>query len=273
LLGLLLPLRTAHAAPSLTVAIHAPWSGAATPDERHAVAQRIEQALESAGLGPAAVSSYGRLADFRRALATGAVDLVIIDSRLAPLTGFTTVASWSSGSPWVLAGNARTPKLAGLRLALAAADDPSSLRHAARLLRGQARPSTWSKIVGAPVTADARQAVTRGAADAVFLPAPQAAGMVVLAELGSVGELVIATAARRTDLARAADIAQEALRGARGGTWTAGPPALPRAVGPTGPMVANPTSPLPPLTDIVPAAPAAPPPLVLEDLWMGPDGR
>jgi len=257
---------------SIRVAIYAPWSGPSTADERLAFSVKIEDAIEAAGQGVATVSSFAKLADFRRAIAAGSVDIAVIDSGATTSLGrrLKVVSSWSSGAPWVLAGATKHADLRNKRLALQAQDAASSERLVEVLLRGVVSSAYWSTIVSAPVTEDARQLVVRDKADVVIVPKQHAASMTELVDLGTFSELAIATADAKTWSAQL-EVVKQSVRASLGGSWTAGDPVLPKRVGATRLVAAAVSDSALTILDLL-ARPDTPlPELALGDLWIVPD--
>ncbi|HUH00942.1 MAG TPA: hypothetical protein VML75_03040, partial [Kofleriaceae bacterium] len=180
------------------------------------------------------------------------------------------VASWSSGQRWILAGTTRPATLRGKRLALQAADAPTSLRTSSRLLRDQVTSRYWRTIVGAPITADARQLVLRDGADVVLLPSSLSTGLTELADLGSFSELAIAI--RAPTLAQVSTVLQDAVRAHQGGSWSATPPRFPAPVAPaqldlTRSAAAAPLS----FLELLAPLERTPPELVADEMWIEPD--
>ena len=257
------------------IAIYAPWAGPSTADERHALALAIERGLAKSGSISATVASYAKLTDFRRAMTSGNVDIALVDSAAATALGkrLGILASWSSGESWLLAGLANSRSRPRQRLALQAADAGSSTTVVARLLRGQAARDYWSAIVGAPVTADARELVLRGKADVVLLPRRLAGGLTELVDLGKFTELVLASTGRRPIADATRRIVESVVRANLGGSWSKGPPRFPDRVAPTRLVVAPPQAAAPSLLDLF--APLAPrlPVLAVDTMWMAPSAR
>lgn len=273
-------LATAHAPVAraqpreLRVAVYAPWAGPSTADERFAFAVKLETALADAELGPARVSSYAKARDFERALASGKIDIALLDAAAAPSLPKRLVvdASWSSGARWVLAGRTAMASLRNKRLALQAADAASSKRLLARLLRGQLTASYWSLVVSAPVTEDARQLVLRDLADVVTIPERLAGDeLVVVASLGSFSELALASSGDARRLVRARNVIRGVVRDTLGGRWTDGPPRFPAEVGPKQPVAARRPPSAPRLLDLLAPVENPLPELPVEELWMEPD--
>jgi len=257
----------------ISIALYAPWSGPTTADDRHALALEIQRAVEGAGVGRVTVSTYAKLADFKRELATQHVDVALVDCGATSFLGkrLAVRASWSSGQRWVLAGTSAHDRLHGLRLALQAPDAPSSKRMVTRLLRGMVAGKYWGEIVGAPVTDDARQVVLRGRADVVLVPERLATGMTELASVGSFSELALAVDDTRPAVSEAVELVQQAARKRLGGSWTKGAPQLPRAVGSPSFISAPVTTDTPSFLDLLSSARTVPPELDLDDMWMDPN--
>lgn len=264
--------RDAQAQPSeVRVAIYAPWAGPSTADERFAFGSKLADAVRAAGLGTARVSSFAKLQDFRRALASTAVDIALIDAGAISALGsrLDVVASWSSGERWILAGVSRPAALRGKRLALQAADAPTSVQVMERLLRGQVTSRYWSAIVGAPVTADARQLVLRDGADLVLVPSRLAAGLTEIADLGTFTELAIAI--RTPALAGVSTAIQGAIRTLLGGSWRATAPRFPAPIAPTQLEVARSAATSLSFLDLLAPLQRTPPELVADEMWIEPD--
>lgn len=254
------------------VAIYAPWSGPSTADERHAFALKIEDAINAAEQGAAKVSSFAKLEDFRRAIAAGDVDIAVVDAGATASLGkrLKVVASWSSGTEWVLAGTAKPRSLRNKRLALQAHDAVSSAQLVATLLRGQVSASYWSSIVSAPVTEDARQLVVRGKADVVVVPRRLVADMTEIANLGTFSELAIA-ATDSSKLTSVTDAVQEAVRVSLGGRWTKGDPMFPKPVAATRLVAAAMSDSALTVLDLLSVPESPLPELALDSLWIDPD--
>lgn len=254
------------------VAVYAPWSGPATADERHAFSLEIERAVADAGLGRATVSSFAKLADLRRAIAAGTIDVALVDAGADAVLGkrLTTVASWSSGAPWILAAKQRPASLRGQRLALQARDAPTSVKTVARLLRGEVPSRYWAAIVGAPVTADARELVVRGKADLVVLPRSMSAGLLEVADLGSFSELSLRAADAPPALLAAVKAAVQARFG---GAWSSAAPAFPAPVRLSQPVFATTPSRRLSVLELASRASTPAPTLDLAPLWIDDDAR
>jgi len=263
----LLTAPTGVRADPLRIGIYAPWAGPTTAEERDALGLAIQRAIAEDGQSSAAVASYARMRDFRRAVAAGKIDLAVVDSAAAAAAGLRIIDAWSSGKRWVLAGRTGARLGPGQRLALQAADAGTSFRLVARLLRGQAPRSYWSAVVGAPVTADARELVRRGKADVVVLPEHLAEGLVELVDLGRFDELVLAAATHSVD-ERAATLTRSVVGDILGGSWQASQPTFPAAVALDKLVVASPTTPRPSLLDFLAPLAIGMPEIELSELWM-----
>lgn len=263
---------TSNAETELRIAVYAPWSGPSTADQRHALAITIESAVASGGNATAKVSSYARLADFRREISRGNVDIAVVDTAAMSSLGknMKVRATWTSGDSWVLVGAEKYDSLANRRLALQGGASAASKRFVAKLLRGQADSKFWKSIVGAPVTADARELVVRGKADVAVLPASQVAGTESIKTVGSFGEIVVATPANK-DLAAARARVQAAVQSELEGNWSSGRPSLPGPVAPAKLSAAKPTGPAPPLSGLFGLLEPEMPEVAAKDLWIAPD--
>lgn len=255
----------------LRVAIYAPWSGPQTADARHSLALAIEGGVEDQA-GAVEVASYAKFADFRAALTGGRVDVAVVDAAVAIELGnrVDVRASWSSGEPWLLAGARDVEQPRGAALALQATDAPSSRWAADRLLRGQTRGRYWGRIVGAPVTADARELVDRGKADLVLVRRSQGQGLAPVIEVGTFSELALVTAGAAPGLDQASAATQRIVRARLGGDWSGGAPSFPAELAPRELAAAKPVAELPPLTGWLRPLPPRPA-YDLHDLWMEPD--
>lgn len=265
---------SAAAQPSETrVAVYAPWAGPSTADERFAFGSKLAEAITTAGLGTAKVMSFAKLEDFRRALAAGTVDVALIDAGATDALGarLKVTASWSSGDRWILAGTSRPTRLRGARLALQAADAPSSARLVARMLRQQMPTGGWSQVAGAPVTADARQLVLRDGADVVVVPKREATGLIEIADLGSFSELALAV--RRPESAAVSVAIQGAVRARMGGSWRPEAPRLPAPIAPA--RLESAASAVASLSFLELLAPAerAPPAIDVDEMWIDRDAE
>jgi hypothetical protein len=270
-LALAAPSAASAQAAEIRVAVYAPWSGPSTADERFAFGTKLAEAVGAAGLGTAKVSSFARLVDFRRALGNTRFDIALVDAGATSVLGarLKVTASWSSGEPWVLASGSPAAGPRGRRLALQAADAPSSRQLVQRLLRHQVSGTYWRSVVGAPVTSDALQLVARGGADVVIAPRRAAADLTEVVNLGSFSELAIATRTSSMDAA-AAEI-QRALRALRGGEWRAGAPRFPEAVALTRLQTIPPEVRSMSFLNLLSRPASAPPGLAVDDMWIEPD--
>jgi hypothetical protein len=263
----------APARAEVRIAVYAPWAGPSTASDRHALGLELAAAIETAGLGKATVASFAKMRDFERALARGAVDLALVDSGAAGSLGrrMRVTASWSSGARWVLAGIDTGGQLNNKRLALQAHDAAWSRQLIRRLLRGQASARYFARLVGAPVTADAVQLVTRRRADVVIVPAQAAGDLTEIVDLGRWSELALAVRTGNSALQPIAAELQRALRDQLGGSWTAGQPRLPAPVAPTRPARAPLAAERVSIFSLFAPIDTAPPPLPIGELWIEPD--
>jgi hypothetical protein len=259
-------LATQAGAEKVRVAVYAPWAGPSTADDRHELALQIEAAGDGVE-----VSSFAKLKDFRRALNAGSVDLALVDSGVVSSLGKRSrvIASWSSGKPWVIAGNQPHPRLRSLRLALQARDAPSSIATVTRLLRGQMAAGDWGKVIGAPVTADARQVVARGEADVVIIPRRDLGSLSEIATLGEFSELALA-AIGTDEINGAATAVKSVVRDRLGGSWSSGRPAFPKTVRITALVTADAAVKTASLLDLLAPTAGSAPKLPIEDLWVDP---
>ena len=195
-----------------------------------------------------------------------------MDAAVAPALGkrVAVMASWSRGERWVLAARASRP-LRGARLALQAPDARASKRLVAALLRGEPDAATWSRVVGAPVTADARQLVVRSLADVVAVPARLAGDLTVIGELGRFHGLALVSARGGDGLARAAGIVKRAVRAALGGTWTNGRAPLPAPAAPARLVAAPPPAATASALDTLNPVARRALPLPIDELWIDAD--
>jgi hypothetical protein len=138
-------------------------------------------------------------------------------------------------------------------------------------LRGQVTTRYWTSIVGAPVTADARQVVARGGADLVCVPSRGAAGLIEVADLGTFTELSIAV--RGGKLGEVSKAIQGAVRSSLGGAWKDGAPRFPAAVELTTLQIVSAQVTAVSFLELLAHTRREPPNLSIDEMWVEPDAQ
>jgi ABC-type phosphate/phosphonate transport system substrate-binding protein len=261
----------------LRVGLYAPWGGPADAGSRHALMQDAAKRIEGATGRPVQPQVFTRWADFEASAKRGQVDLALVDSTLFTAnlgSRARALASWRSGSAWVLAGKnvADVSAARGKRVATAAADSPATTFLVERVfLRGQVDiKSYFGSQFSVPVPTDGVRAVEVGKADVAFVRRGDVGGLSVALELGEWPELTFVAIGNRTGTSEAGAAAAmgTAVTAAIGGSWASGAPQLPGKIGLTKPVLARPRQVERRLRDVLRPVDEPPPALRTETLWM-----
>jgi len=211
--------------PPIRIALYAPWGGPSEAQARRTLIQNVAHSIEKTTGRPTEGRAFAKYKDFEAALAAKQVDIALVDSVLAGKLKL--IGAWTSGRAWAVLSRdgGRLPALRGRKLAVAAADAPTTSGFIERaMMRGQLTiKSFFGGTVSTPLPLDAVRAVALGKADCAIAPRDEAGALRVVFDLGAYPELALGVVIERAAALGPAlpGVARSAVGSALGPGWSA----------------------------------------------------